>query len=177
MKSLGLRVVLPITLLALLLGLALGGLAAWKWQANSYDKQLAKQDEDFQRERNKASVAVLDWQRDEQTKRRALEDRLQANDKTHYKELLDAQQLQDRLRDRLATADLRLSVLLAAPATAPSSSSGVREASGSSGVVHGGTRAELDPAHAQRIIAITGDGDDGLIALQACQAYVRELVH
>lgn len=173
MKSLGLSVVLSITLLALLLGLALGGLAAWKWQANSYDKQLAKQDEDFQRERNEASIAVLDWQRDEQTRRRALEDRLQANDKTHYKELLDAKQLQDRLRDRLATADLRLSVLLAAPATG--GSSGVREASGSSGVVHGGTRAELDPAHAQRIVAITGDGDDGLIALQACQAYVREL--
>lgn len=173
MKSLGLSVVLSITLLALLLGLALGGLAAWKWQANSYDKQLAKQDEDFQRERNEASIAVLDWQRDEQTRRRALEDRLQANDKTHYKELLDAKQLQDRLRDRLATADLRLSVLLAAPATG--GSSGVREASGSSGVVHGGTRAELDPAHAQRILAITGDGDEGLIALRACQAYVREL--
>ncbi len=177
MKSLGLSVVLSITLLALLLGLALGGLAAWEWQANSYDKQLAKQDDDFQRERNEASVAVLDWQRDEQVKRRALEDRLQANDETHYKELLDAQKLQDRLRDRLATADLRLSVLLAAPAPASSGSGGLREATGSSSVVHGGTRAELDPAHAQRILAITGDGDDGLIALQACQAYVRELVH
>ncbi|MFP3500120.1 lysis protein, partial [Pseudomonas sp. SIMBA_059] len=31
------------------------------------------------------------------------------------------------------------------------------------------------PAHAQRIIAITDDGDRGLIALQACQAYVREV--
>ena len=175
MKSLGLRVVLPVVLLALLLGFALGGFAAWKWQANSYDKRLAKQDEDFQRERNEASVAVLDWQRDEQIKRRALEDRLQANDKTHHKELLDAQQLQARLRDRLATADLRLSVLLSVPATTTSGSGGVREASGSSSVVHGGTRAELDPAHAQRILAITGDGDDGLIALQACQAYVREL--
>lgn len=176
MKSLGLSVVLPVVVLALLLGLALGGLAAWKWQANSYDKQLAKQDEDFQRERNEASVAVLDWQRDEQIKRRALEDRLQANDETHYKELLDAQQLQDRLRDRLATADLRLSVLLAVPATATSPGGGVREASGSSGVVHEGTRAELNPAHAQRIVAITGDGDQGLIALNACQAYVREIL-
>lgn len=175
MKSLGMRVVVPIVLLALLIGLALGGLGAWKWQANSYDKQLAKQGEDFQRERNEASVAVLDWQEGEHEKRRALEDRLQANDKTHYKELLDAQQLQARLRDRLATADLRLSVLLAGSVAAPSGSSGVREASGSSSVVHGGTRAELDPAHAQRIFAITGDGDEGLIALQACQAYVRDL--
>ncbi len=159
--------------------LALIGLAFWstyqhgrstmdaEWRATS-----AEQAEAFQRERNQASVAVLDWQEDEQEKRRALEDRLQANDEAHYKELLDAQQLQDRLRDRLATADLRLSVLLAAPAS--SGSGGVREASGSSGVVHGSTRAELDPAHAQRIVGITSDGDDGLIALQACQAYVRE---
>jgi hypothetical protein len=34
----------------------------------------------------------------------------------------------------------------------------------------------LDLAHAQRIIAITNEGDRGLIALQACQAYVRALV-
>ena len=162
--------------------LALIGLAFWstyqhgrstmdaEWRATS-----AEEAEAFQRERNEASVAVLDWQDDEQTKRRALEDRLQANDKTHHKELLDAQQLQARLRDRLATADLRLSVLLSGPTTATSGSSGVREAYGSSSVVHGGARAELDPAHAQRILAITGDGDEGLIALRACQAYVREL--
>ena len=37
------------------------------------------------------------------------------------------------------------------------------------------TRGELDPAAAQRIVAITGDGDEGLKALQACQAYVREI--
>jgi hypothetical protein len=167
--------------LGALAALALVGMAFWltyqhgrstmhaEWRATS-----AEQAEAFQQERNKASVAVLDWQRDEQIKRRALEDRLQVNDETYYKELLDAQQLQARLRDRLATADLRLSVLLGASVTG--GSSGVREASGSSSMVHGGTRAELDPAHAQRIVAITGDGDDGLIALQACQAYVREIV-
>jgi hypothetical protein len=141
-----------------------------EWRATS-----AEQAEAFQQERNKASLAVLDWQRDEQIKRRALEDRLQANNETHYKELLDAQQLQDRLRDRLATADLRLSVLLSVPAATTSGSGGVREASGSSGVVHGGTRAELDPAHAQRIVGITSDGDEGLIALKACQGFVLEI--
>jgi hypothetical protein len=40
-------------------------------------------------------------------------------------------------------------------------------------VVHGTHRAELDPAHAQRIVDITGDGDRGLIALRACQDYAR----
>ena len=46
---------------------------------------------------------------------------------------------------------------------------------GTGGVVHGSRRAQLDPAHAQRIIGITGDGDQGLIALQACQAYAKEV--
>ena len=38
---------------------------------------------------------------------------------------------------------------------------------------HGAARAHLDPAHAQRIIGITNDGDQGLIALAACQAYAK----
>ncbi len=48
-------------------------------------------------------------------------------------------------------------------------------ASGSGGVVHDATRAQLDPAHAQRIIAITHDGDNGLIPLRACQSYIGAL--
>ena len=44
------------------------------------------------------------------------------------------------------------------------------------GVVHAARRAQLDPAHAQRIIAITGDGDNAVIALRACQAYVRAVL-
>ncbi|MGY2367080.1 lysis protein, partial [Pseudomonas azotoformans] len=42
-------------------------------------------------------------------------------------------------------------------------------------VVHAARRAQLDPAHAQRIVGITDAGDRGLIALRACQAYVREV--
>jgi hypothetical protein len=37
-------------------------------------------------------------------------------------------------------------------------------------------RARLDPAHAQRIIVITDDGNQGLIVLRACHAYVSELL-
>ncbi|MNT70037.1 Bacteriophage lysis protein [compost metagenome] len=93
---------------------------------------------------------------------------MKANDKTHHQELTNAPKDQDRLRNRLATSDLRLSVLLAAPG----SGSGVPAASSTSGVVYGAARGELDPAAAQRIVAITGDGDEGLMALRACQAYV-----
>ena len=162
-----------LALLAMLLGIVVGGCGAWQWQANSYGKALADQASDFQRERGAAATAVIEWQATEQSRRRALEDRLQAEDETHYKELLSEQQTQARLRDRLATADLRLSVLL--DTGAEGGDCGVSTATGSPGVVHGVTRAQLDPAHARRIVSITDDGDQGLIALKACQAYVRAI--
>lgn len=75
------------------------------------------------------------------------------------------------MRDRLATADVRLSVLL--DAKDPASGCKVSAAPSSIGVVYAARRAQLDPAHAQRIIGITDAGDQGLIALLACQAYAR----
>ena len=159
--------------LMLLLGLAIGGRVAWLWQANSYGKAMADKASGYQLEREAAASAAIEWQAAEQSRRRALEDRLRADDETRYKELRDAQQTQGRLRDRLATADLRLSVLL--DNSAEGRGCGVSTAAGGPGVVHGAARARLDPAHAQRIIGITDDGDQGLIALAACQAYVREV--
>ncbi|MBX8512095.1 lysis protein [Pseudomonas cichorii] len=167
MKLLDLRAVA----LALLLGLGLGAWAAWQWQASSYGQQLAEQAQIHLQERELASRAVIAWQEAQQKLRRDMEARLQTNDATHYKELSDAQKLQARLRSRLATSDLRLSVLLAAPA----SGRGEPAAATSGSLVHGASRGELDPAAAQRIVAITDDGDQGLIALKACQAYVREI--
>lgn len=160
--------------LALLLGLAVGGRVAWLWQDNAYGERLAKQAEAYGTEREAAVVAVLDQLQQDQERRRALEDRLQAIDQTHYKELNDAQQAQARLRDRLATADVRLSVLLASPTLGRDC--GVSATTRTAGVVHGSQRAELDPAHARRIVSIAQDGDQGLIALRACQAYVRGMV-
>jgi hypothetical protein len=52
-------------------------------------------------------------QKAEQDKRHLLEQRLTASEQTHFEKLTNAQKDQDRLRDRLATSDLRLSVLLA----------------------------------------------------------------
>ena len=146
--------------------------AAWAWQANSYGQQLATKEADHQTERtnlanaNSAQVLV------EQGKRLALEQWLAASDQAHYRALTDERTKQARLRDRLATADLRLSVQLDAVATGCDA---VQATTGASGVVHGADRARLDPAHALRIIGITGDGDQGLIALQACQAYAKEV--
>jgi len=109
--------------------------------------------------------------RAEQDKRLALEQQLAGQDQQHTKELSDVLRNQAVLRDRLATSDVRLSVLLDAADSA--SGCNVPATPGAVGVVHAARRAQLDPAHAQRIIAITGDGDQGLIALRACQTYVR----
>ncbi|MFP3405668.1 lysis system i-spanin subunit Rz [Pseudomonas sp. SIMBA_065] len=176
-----------IALLATVVGLYVGGRGAWVWQASEYGRQLADQaagyvrqladkDRAYGHEREEAAAAALDQLAEQKTQRQALEVRLQEQDKTHWQEMDDAQNTQARLRDRLATADLRLSVLVDAGAFAtPSCDGGVRETAGTGGLVHGAVRAQVDPAHAQRIIAITDDGDRGLIALQACQAYVREV--
>lgn len=174
-------------LAALLLGAVIAGSAAWVWQDNAfstlladqaadYGKQLADKDRVHAREREEAAAAALDQMAVQQAARRNLEARLQAQDQAHWKEMNDAQQAQARLRDRLATADLRLSVLLdAGSVAAQGCDGGLRQAPGAGGVVHGAVRAELDRAHAQRIVAITDEGDRGLIALQACQAYVRSV--
>ncbi|MCU1750439.1 lysis protein [Pseudomonas sp. 6D_7.1_Bac1] len=160
-----------------LLAIAAGGAGAlaWKIQDWRYARQLAEQARLQSETLNQLTLAAANQQRAEQDKRLALEQRLQASDKTYSKALSDAQRDQGRLRDRLATADLRLSVVLDASDVA--SDCAVPTATGASGVVHGTTRARLDPAHAQRIIGITDAGDSGLIALQACQTYVRALAH
>ena len=112
--------------------------------------------------------AALHQQQFEQEQRLALEQQLSASDTHHARELSDAHHHQAVLRDRLATADVRLSALLDA-----SSDCSVPATTTPGGVVHAAPRARLDPAHAQRIIGITDDGDSALIALRACQAYVR----
>ena len=176
-----------IALLAAAVGLYVGGRGAWMWQASEYGRQLADQaagylrqmadkDRAYGREREEAAATALEQLAAQKTQRKALEVRLQEQDKTHWQEMNDAQETQARLRDRLATADLRLSVLVDAGAfAAPGGDGGVRETAGPGGLVHGAVRAQLDPAHAQRIVAITDRGDRGLIALKACQAYVREV--
>jgi hypothetical protein len=58
-------------------------------------------------------------------------------------------------------------------ATDAASLRGVPATASTIGMVYGATRAQLDRTHAQRIIGITDDGDQGLIALAACQAYAK----
>lgn len=148
----------------LLLMMLVAGSAALAWtvQGWRYGQQLERQARLHADTLNELSQASAALQRTEQDKRFTLEQRLQNKDQTHHKELTAEQTMQARLRDRLATADLRLSVVLAGTAA-------------TGRLVHGSTRAQLAPAHAQRIIGITDTGDQGLIALRASQAYVRAI--
>ena len=147
--------------------------AAWQVQYWRLGKMLAEQGAQFETDLTAISNAVAAQARAEQNKRHALKQSLATSDQQHIKELSDAQRNQALLRDRLATADVRLSVLL--DATDSASGRNVSATTGAVGVVHATRRAQLDPAHAQRIIAITDDGDNAVIALRACQAYVTTI--
>ncbi|WP_460060174.1 lysis system i-spanin subunit Rz [Pseudomonas sp. H2_H09] len=158
-------------LAAILLAVVIGFGGAWQVQDWRMGKQLAEQAGLHKDDLAAITNAAAAQARAEQDKRLATEQALATSDQQHTKELSDAQRNQARLRDQLATADVRLSVLLEDSA----SSCNVPTATGAVGVVHAARRAQLNPAHAQRIIAITDAGDQGLIALRACQAYAREV--
>ncbi|QBR32814.1 MULTISPECIES: lysis system i-spanin subunit Rz [Pseudomonas] len=162
----------PCKLVGVLALALIGAGSAWQFQDWRYGKQLAEQARLNAEALNQLTQAAATAQQAEQDKRLALEQRLAASDKTHSEKMTNAQKQQALLRDRLATSDLRLSVLLDAGSTGGCS---VPATAGAGGVDHGPVRAELDPAHAQRIVAITDEGDRGLIALQACQGYVRSV--
>jgi hypothetical protein len=163
----------PWAIALVLLSIAGAGAAgSWVIQDWRYGNALAEQARQSAEVAKVAAEAMVGALVIEQDKRLALEGRLKENDERHYRKLSDAQKAQQRLSDRLATADLRLSVLIAADSAGGCH---VPKATGAGRVDHATVRARLDPAHAQRIIAITDTGDRALIALQACQDYVNSL--
>lgn len=157
-----------------LIGVCLLVALTWQVQAWRLGAQMERQSTAHAQALSQQNQAALRQQQAEYDKRLALEQQLSAIDQQHARELSDAQRLQAALRDRLATADVRLSVLLDASDSA--SGCAMPAATAAGGVVHAAPRARLDPAHAQRIIAITDDADNAVIALRACQAYVRAIV-
>ena len=157
-----------------LIGVCLLVALTWQVQAWRLGAQMERQSTAHAQALSQQNQAALRQQQAEYDKRLALEQQLSAIDQQHARELSDAQRNQAALRDRLAPADVRLSVLLDASASA--SGCAMPAATAAGGVVHAATRARLDPAHAQRIIAITDDADNAVIALRACQAYVRAIV-
>ena len=153
--------------------LGLSASMVWQIQNWRFREQLARQSQLHLQTLNELARVTQQARQKHQEQRLALEQKLFRNDQLHQQAQHDAKQRQARLRDRLATADLRLSVMLANPLHCPANPVPATSASG--GMVHGTKRAELDPAHAQRFISLAAEGDEGLIALAACQGYVREV--
>eukprot|EP01133_Synstelium_polycarpum_P009840 gene9840-11499_t len=103
----GMTPVLKLASLAALILPAMAQVQDWR-----YDGKLAKQAGQFQTDLDAIGNAAAAQARAELEKRLATEQQLAASDQQHTKELTDAQRNQALLRDRLATADVRLSVLL-----------------------------------------------------------------
>ncbi|WP_213878618.1 lysis system i-spanin subunit Rz [Pseudomonas sp. dw_358] len=152
---------------------AVGAAAAWSWQSNHYEALLARQALGHQADISMIGNASADQSRRLQEEYLVLQERLSRADESHYLELSHVQEKQKRLRDRIATADLRLSVLLAQPVAGGDGDVPAGAAAG--GLVYGAQRGELDGAVAGRIVRITDDGDRAVIALGACQNYIRAL--
>ncbi|OPB09053.1 lysis system i-spanin subunit Rz [Pseudomonas synxantha] len=151
--------------------LAMAGASDVTWEVQDWrmGEQLAVQAKFHAKDLAAIGNAAAAQARTERNKRIVIEHKLAASDQQHTQELNHAQRNQAALRDRLATADVRLSVLLDSAATGCT----VPASTTAGSLVHAAPRARLDPAHAQRIIRITDDGDSALIALRACQAYVQ----
>lgn len=108
-------------------------------------------------------------------KRLTLEQQLQATSQNQHRRLTDAQRTASRLRDRLATAELRLSVLLASPDATTGGGDAMSTTTRAGRLVDGARRADIDAGSAQRIVGIVERGDRAIIALGMCQAYARAI--
>ncbi|MCE0854016.1 lysis protein [Pseudomonas asiatica] len=85
-------------------------------------------------------------------------------DTQHTQERERANQTNASLRADVAAGKRRLSILATSCAAGPATATGLG---------HAEARAELDPAAAERIVAIVNDGDDAIRQLNALQDYVR----
>ena len=88
-------------------------------------------------------------------------------DTEHTKALTDVQAKNKAQLARVGTGAQRLSV----PATCPA----VRAAATATGLDDAETRAELNPATAQRILTTGNDGDEAIIALTGLQDYITNI--
>lgn len=164
---------------ALALALLLGAISlGWVVQGWRLGQALAARDQSHAEAMARLHDAAARETQRAQNKRLALDQQLQASSQTQYRRLGDAEQKAARLRDRLATAELRLSVITTdtdTDATGADHHPQLPATTRAGRLVDGAPRADIDRAAAQRIVDITGRGDRAIIALGMCQAYVRAI--
>ena len=104
-------------LAAIVLAMVISAAGTWQVQDWRMGERLAEQAGLHKDDLAAISSAAAARARADQVERLALEQKLSGQDQQHSKELSDAQRNQALLRDRLATADVRLSVLIEDPAS------------------------------------------------------------
>ncbi|SDI77312.1 hypothetical protein SAMN05216588_12449 [Pseudomonas flavescens] len=144
-------------------------------QGREFEQQIAQRDKRYADTLATAQSAAASEVRLAHDRRLTLERQLQAISQNQHRRLTDAQSTATRLRDRLATAELRLSVLLASPGAADAGAGAVSPTTSAGRLVDGTRRADIDAGSAQRIVGIVERGDRAIIALGMCQAYARTL--
>lgn len=143
--------------------LAVLGLASWGgWEANGW--RLGKQHAEY---RDGMTRQLLDQQNRYIEQARQTNELLAELDRLHTRKLNDAQAENERLRADIRDGERRLSVRATCPAvpTDPEPA----------GVDDGASRADIDPAAAERIVRIVNDGDDAIRQLTALQEYVERV--
>lgn len=93
-------------------------------------------------------------------------------DHKYTQELTLAQAESDRLRAAVRSGEQRLYI----NTTRPACGSGLPGTTTATGMDHATSRSQLDPAAAERIIALTDKGDRAIRQLTACQAYVQQII-
>ncbi|AQZ96622.1 lysis system i-spanin subunit Rz [Halopseudomonas phragmitis] len=158
---------------AVLLGLIVGGIAAWYWQDNRWSARLSRVDAVHSDTLAEIARVAAGQVQLEQEKRAELERQRRLIDEHYFKEYTDVTSINAELVADLAAARQRLSVR-AAGAICPG---GVPPAAGAPGMDDGaGARADLHPAVAAGVVGVTGRADECRVRLGALQEWVRGVV-
>ncbi|WRQ05459.1 Rz-like spanin [Ralstonia phage AhaGv] len=146
----------------------LAGWGAWAIQANRYDVQIAElkrvhaeQLGEIAAKGAEQAREALAWKDRAEKATAEIDARQQENDRVKAENA--------RLADELRTGARRVFVRAKCPAAGGGAVPGTAPAAR---VDDAEVRAELDPATAQRMVGVAGDGDDAIRALTALQDYV-----
>ncbi|WP_440466862.1 lysis system i-spanin subunit Rz [Pseudomonas sp. YH-1] len=145
--------------------------AAGGWISNGWrlGQQIEQQRAAFQADLSTINLAAAKAQQEANEQRQALAKAIQQQSAAQYQEYTDAKAQNDQLRADLLTAQRRLSVKVSGCSPAAQ----VPGTASTGSVGNAGSRADIDPRSAERIVAIANRGDDAIRRLTACQAYVR----
>lgn len=164
--------VLAGALLLISLGIAGGGWAAWAWQANKYQGQLAEQARLHQADLATISNAAADQARQALEKQQQAEQSVHDLDTRLTKEKTDALTENDRLRRAVADGDRRLRVAGTCPTAA---GGGDLPGTASAAGLGNAATVELAPVAGRNVLDIRAGIIADQSALRALQAYVRDV--